>query len=296
MGNTMIQDSTTGNIMGLRDGFVPVGMKEYGGILYIASFNPQTQEGQLGTIPSPVINYSYITVPYLCDFSNQITNIDEDNNGVSKSTSLLPDALPKYLKSSFQISDKRFQVGDQFIVNLMFETFIKTKRTCQYQSLEAENYINETRYYNLISGFKENPNSKTSDYKDYGWFKVNLSAKVERSNDTINLSNSYNKRQAYYLETQLEPQLSPYWFINEPDAESQKIIDEKTGLYYLPLDTERCQANDSYRTYPNILPGYLYINIEAELPENFQFFLNTSTKIKSPNIFLIVQPEAEDTV
>jgi hypothetical protein len=40
MGNTMIQDSTTGNIMGLRDGFVPVGMKEYGGILYIASYNP----------------------------------------------------------------------------------------------------------------------------------------------------------------------------------------------------------------------------------------------------------------
>jgi len=39
MGNTTICDSTTGNIMGLEDGFVPVGMKEYGGILYIASYN-----------------------------------------------------------------------------------------------------------------------------------------------------------------------------------------------------------------------------------------------------------------
>jgi hypothetical protein len=58
MGNTKIQDSTTGNIMGLRDGFVPIGMKEYGGILYIASYNINTKEGEIGTIPSPVFNYT----------------------------------------------------------------------------------------------------------------------------------------------------------------------------------------------------------------------------------------------
>jgi hypothetical protein len=44
--------------MGLNDGFVPVGMKEYGGILYIASYNPNTKEGELGTIPSPMITYT----------------------------------------------------------------------------------------------------------------------------------------------------------------------------------------------------------------------------------------------
>jgi hypothetical protein len=31
--------------MGLRNGFVPLGMKEHGGVLYIASYNIFTKEG-----------------------------------------------------------------------------------------------------------------------------------------------------------------------------------------------------------------------------------------------------------
>ena len=42
MGNTLIKDSITGNVMGLSDGFIPLGIKEHGGILYIASYNPTT--------------------------------------------------------------------------------------------------------------------------------------------------------------------------------------------------------------------------------------------------------------
>lgn len=40
----------------LPSGFVPVGVKEYGGIIYVASYNPQTKEGQLGSFPSPERN------------------------------------------------------------------------------------------------------------------------------------------------------------------------------------------------------------------------------------------------
>jgi hypothetical protein len=57
MGNTLIQDSKTGNIMGLREGFIPVGMKEHGGIMYIASVN-KDGVGEIGTIPSPIITYN----------------------------------------------------------------------------------------------------------------------------------------------------------------------------------------------------------------------------------------------
>lgn len=318
MGNTMIQDSTTGNIMGLRDGFVPVGMKEYGGILYIASFNPQTQEGQLGTIPSPVINYTYVNTPYVCDFTDtKLTNTDftdlsntilRSSEGQSKSliNDLLP--VPKYLQEPFQISDKRFQVGDQFIVNLNLSNKVITKRYCRYfltnENGEEEDIINRKRPsypntptpYPLISGFKENNESTDSEIKNYGWFKIVLEAKVERSSDTINLSNISDKRQKYYLEDTLEPIQSDYWFLNEKDQAS-KLVEyitpegKHTGLYYLPLDTERCQADDQYRTYPNILPGYLYIRAEVELPENFEFFKNNSTGIKSPNVFLITEPD-----
>lgn len=58
MGNTLIQDSATGNIMGLSPGFIPIGMKEHGGIMYIASVNKEG-EGEIGTIPSPIIRDIY---------------------------------------------------------------------------------------------------------------------------------------------------------------------------------------------------------------------------------------------
>ena len=57
MGNTKIQDAKTGNIMGLRDGFIPVGLEEHGGIMYIASVN-KDGVGEIGTIPSPIIKYT----------------------------------------------------------------------------------------------------------------------------------------------------------------------------------------------------------------------------------------------
>lgn len=40
----------------LPSGFVPVGVQSYGGIIYVASYNPQTGEGQLGSFPSPERN------------------------------------------------------------------------------------------------------------------------------------------------------------------------------------------------------------------------------------------------
>lgn len=61
MGNSRIQDRITGSIMGLKEGFIPLAMKEHGGVLYIASYNPQTKTSELGSIPSPLFDYtSYI--------------------------------------------------------------------------------------------------------------------------------------------------------------------------------------------------------------------------------------------
>ena len=58
MGNTRIQDSATGGVIGLRPGFIPTGFKEHGGIMYITSVNNKG-EGEVGTIPSPIIRNFY---------------------------------------------------------------------------------------------------------------------------------------------------------------------------------------------------------------------------------------------
>ena len=68
MGNTRIQDSATGAIMQLSPGFVPVGMKEKGGILYIVSANKEGQS-EIGTIPSPIITWDYVPITVALDTS-----------------------------------------------------------------------------------------------------------------------------------------------------------------------------------------------------------------------------------
>ena len=51
VGNSKIK--TDGNYVCLKDGYVPIGLKEFGGILYIFSVNPKTDDCEIGTFPSP---------------------------------------------------------------------------------------------------------------------------------------------------------------------------------------------------------------------------------------------------
>ena len=56
-GNEIILQNDMGNRKVNRaylpEGYVPVGIKEYGGIIYIASYNPVNNRGQVGSFPSP---------------------------------------------------------------------------------------------------------------------------------------------------------------------------------------------------------------------------------------------------
>lgn len=67
----------------LSDGFIPVAMKEYNGILYIVSHNPQTKYTEIGTFPSPkkITNSNlnefnkYINVSNISYYTNYEKNI-----------------------------------------------------------------------------------------------------------------------------------------------------------------------------------------------------------------------------
>nr|DAT46326.1 MAG TPA: hypothetical protein [Caudoviricetes sp.]DAU59380.1 MAG TPA: hypothetical protein [Crassvirales sp.] len=50
MGNARVESAY------LPEGYIPIGMKEYGGVIYIASYNPITKKGQVGSFPSPERN------------------------------------------------------------------------------------------------------------------------------------------------------------------------------------------------------------------------------------------------
>lgn len=56
-GNEMVLQNDMGNAKvenaKLPPGYIPIGMKEHGGIIYIACYNPLTNKGQIGCFPSP---------------------------------------------------------------------------------------------------------------------------------------------------------------------------------------------------------------------------------------------------
>lgn len=61
-GDEMVLQNDMGNVRVesayLPAGYVPVGMQEFGGIVYVASYNPLTHQSQIGSFPSPERNIS----------------------------------------------------------------------------------------------------------------------------------------------------------------------------------------------------------------------------------------------
>lgn len=81
MGNGRVESAM------LPDGFVPVGMQEHGGIVYVASYNPLTDESQIGSFPSPERNISTSDFDgYGAKFESFFIKDNKDGNGAMKKT------------------------------------------------------------------------------------------------------------------------------------------------------------------------------------------------------------------
>ena len=67
-GNEMVLQNDVGNLKAgekignefleaqLKENYIPIGIKEYGGIIYIASYNEETKRGEIGSYPAPEYN------------------------------------------------------------------------------------------------------------------------------------------------------------------------------------------------------------------------------------------------
>lgn len=238
MGNTLIQDSTTGNIMQLREGFIPVGMKEHGGILYIASVN-KDGEGELGTIPSPIITWDFKT-----------------NNNDTEIPLVVVDGSDKKEKKNYTISNKIYP-GELYTVVLNLgdsQWDEKLYYTCQEPVY--------TFYERSYSKIKPNPEKLLliTTAKNKGYYKINLIS----NNDYNNYLLSPNPKQKYYInsseiEESEKAYQSNYWFIPKIQL-GDKTINEK----YM-------RSMEAYNVYPATIPGgKLTLSVERETIDEFQ--------------------------
>lgn len=106
MGNARVETAF------LPDGYIPVGTCEYGGIIYIVSYNPLEDKSQIGCFPSPERNISNdeLGVPdqklFRTDFQDFDENGNPDDSGLIKSNT-------KYVL----LKNDSLNPGDKFIIS-----------------------------------------------------------------------------------------------------------------------------------------------------------------------------------
>lgn len=169
MGNTKIQDAKTGNIMGLREGFIPLGIKEHGGIMYIASINKEGK-GEIGTIPSPVIKYNQKKYIKPQDFTYQ----SENEIYTSKSE------LFKL------IDDDKVNTGEKFVVVL--DT--PNTQTVSFLYRSPDNNNTNTVNYNMFT-------KRDNDWNPiYGVYKIGLYSQTD--DQVFDLNKLTEQKYDYY--------------------------------------------------------------------------------------------------
>ena len=126
------------NKVRLDEGYIPVGIKEHGGIIYIASYNPENKNGQIGSFPYPKVEWDNNEfIDKNLEENRKLSFIYGDESSTIPSTSLCNDQpiiLNEIINSSQKIKlfiiedDKgeqvqaKFKQGDYFSLTFTPET------------------------------------------------------------------------------------------------------------------------------------------------------------------------------
>lgn len=150
-GNEMVLQNDMGNARvenaKLPPGYIPIGMKEYGGIIYIACYNPLTNKGQIGCFPSPqrqktATQISEITPTFKFP---DVTYIKEENDEEWHKINSLLTKCEIFPKGTI------IRSGDKFSVGLPISSMFGTDNI----DSTGENFI--SNYDNVENGLVKTP-------------------------------------------------------------------------------------------------------------------------------------------
>lgn len=150
-GNEMVLQNDMGNARvenaKLPPGYIPIGMKEYGGIIYIACYNPLTNKGQIGCFPSPqrqktATQISEITPTFKFP---DVTYIKEENEEEWYKINSLLTKCEIFPKGTI------IRSGDKFSVGLPISSMFGTDNI----DSTGENFI--SNYDNVENGLVKTP-------------------------------------------------------------------------------------------------------------------------------------------
>lgn len=268
MGNTRIQDANTGHIMGLREGFIPIGMKEHGGVIYIASVNKEGK-GEIGTIPSPIIR----------DFLKESTTMKINPTPIT--------TADKGTGNDYVRISNKFYPGERFLMALDLQkedesnacSALETQKCCY--KFNSNSFQEVTVNYPLIDGYKFSTQYKYIEESeplvikhelnsDKGVYKIVLFSQspsgIFRAGDRL------MEPQTYYGKNE-KPESYPQWFINYKDTIT------------LNPDLRLMNRGNGLKSYPSTsLPGYLCVKAELNSKEitKFEILKRKDGQLKVP--------------
>lgn len=216
----------------LPEGYIPLGTTSLGGIIYVVSYNPQTDKCQIGSFPSPERNF---TSDELSNSENHIVKTSDfvDDNGKIIST-----------RKKIQLTDFILHPGDQFIVAAKFL---------------QKDWYNITNCY--TGSVTENEKTTIYDEKTPRYIKFTI-ATLDSNNRIIDLpiTNRYK-----YQEVQDESVAG--LITNNSDYTMVNGTIESTDE--TDLNLYRSIVSSPYNIYQSKIAGNLYVIADLEVIETF---------------------------
>lgn len=230
----------------LPPGYEPVGMKEYGGVIYVASYNPVTHRSQIGSFPSPERKID-VNNPSPDQANNNIFTFSKDSNGyLLETTKLIP-----------LTGDKVLHAGDKFMI---YGQNLSSSEITNWDNVDGKKAKSpKNRKYTLSIGVLNSQNEFVDITKDL--VRVDPNKKIGNDNNPNygkillfdeNDSEIYKFNRGYFLKNNAE----------DNDTFTNTISDNN-----LILERQRLEAN----TYSYKLVGPLYLKVQYNIPTTFNY-------------------------
>ena len=290
-GNEMVLQNDMGNARvenaKLPPGYIPIGMKEYGGIIYIACYNPLTNKGQIGCFPSPqrqktATQVSEVTPTFKFP---DVTYIKEENGEEWYKINSLLTKCEIFPKGTI------IRSGDKFSVGLPISSMFGTDNI----DYTGENYI--SNYNNVEKGLVKTPMNRM-----YTFGVATLDNNGQLRDITNQLKRYKGGQQVQFsnIDSDLYKFNCGYW-------QNEMSTNDKDGLVSSEL-MDQTSIQSKLNTYNSKLFGRLFLyakynaidNVDisivgykkSEITNNVKnpIYLNTENQDDDKNIILIDSP------
>lgn len=273
----------------LPAGYVPVGVKEHGGIIYVASYNPLTNKGQIGSFPSPERNISSnevsstnktITPENFEKSTIYKLNLFDDKDLVLRSGDKFSiviagdegDTLSKYISNYLNTGDGKVKSPKNKVLTLkacvidannsLRDITQNLKRIDISNVKEGKNYEvlafeNESQIYKANAGYFATPEQFTED-------PTQQDLDNYRKNTALNVYNNKVFGQLYIVATlntiqRIDFSITGIRKKNEDEADTADLTITVTYYYNCPdgfYDKDELHSDEQNKKYENLYDQY----------------------------------------